>query len=129
MKTVITTLVLVIALVCSTITKAQSTKANTLIVSVENEEGETVLKWKTSREVNTNYFIVEKSTDGINYTQIATVKASGNSVFPHNYQFAYINKTIVPSTFRIVLVTMDSGQIASLPCSNTQPNIENIAVK
>lgn len=129
MKTVITTLVLVIALVSSTTTKAQSVKINQINASIEKEESETMLKWSTSREVNTSYFIVEKSTDGINYTQIATVKASGNSVFPHNYQFADINKTIVPSTFRIVLVTMDGGQIASLPFSNTQPNIENIAAK
>lgn len=129
MKTVITTLVLVIALVYSTTTKAQSVKINQINASIEKEESETMLKWSTSREVNTSYFIVEKSTDGVNYTQIATVKASGNSVFPHNYQFADINKTIVPSTFRIVLVTMDGGQIASLPFSNTQPNIENIAAK
>ncbi len=129
MKTVITTLVLVIALVSSTTTKAQSVKINQINASIEKEESETMLKWSTSREVNTSYFIVEKSTDGVNYTQIATVKASGNSVFPHNYQFADINKTIVPSTFRIVLVTMDGGQIASLPFSNTQPNIENIAAK
>ncbi len=129
MKTVITTLVLVIALVYSTTTKAQSVKTNHINASVENEEGETMLKWSTSREVNTSYFIIEKSTDGINYTPIATVKASGNSVFPHSYEFADANKTIVPSTFRIVLVTMDGGQIASLPFSNTQPNIENIAAK
>jgi hypothetical protein len=129
MKTVITTLVLVIALVYSTTTKAQSVKINQINASIEKEESETMLKWSTSREVNTSYFIVEKSTDGIIYTQIATVKASGNSVFPHNYQFADINKTIVPSTFRIVLVTMDGGQIASLPFSNTQSNMENIAAK
>lgn len=129
MKTLITTLVLVIALVCSITTKAQSAKANTLSVTVENEEGETLLKWNTSREINTSYFIVEKSTDGINYAQIATVKASGNSVFPHSYEFADINKTKVPSTFRIALVTMDGGQMVSLPFSNTQANIEGIAAK
>ncbi len=128
MKNLTTILAISIILVCSTV-KAQPVTNNHINVSMENEEGETILKWKTNKEVNTSFFIIEKSTDGINYTQIGTIKASGNSVFSRSYEFIDIYKTKTPSTFRIVLVTMDGGQIASTPISNTQTNIENIAVK
>ena len=43
------------------------------------------LDWKTASETNNDYFIVEKSTDGINFTPIGLVKGSGNSTINHNY--------------------------------------------
>lgn len=38
-----------------------------------------VLDWKTNVEINNDYFEVEKSTDGINYTPILEVDGAGNS--------------------------------------------------
>jgi len=37
------------------------------------------LTWQTSTESNTNQFIVERSSDGINFSPIGTVKAAGTS--------------------------------------------------
>ena len=45
------------------------------------------LDWKTASETNNDYFIVEKSTDGMNFTPIGLVKGSGNSTINHNYSF------------------------------------------
>lgn len=39
----------------------------------------TYLQWKTATEINSDYFVVERSTDGRNFTQIAVVNANGNS--------------------------------------------------
>ncbi|OQP57569.1 SprB repeat-containing protein [Niastella populi] len=36
-----------------------------------------VLKWKTAEEANTSHFDVERSTDGVHFTTIQQVKASG----------------------------------------------------
>jgi hypothetical protein len=38
-----------------------------------------LLKWSTAMEINSDYFIVEKSIDGINFNEIGRVAAAGNS--------------------------------------------------
>jgi hypothetical protein len=43
------------------------------------------LKWQTATEVNLNYFVVEKSTDGINFSEAGLVFAKGNSTEKTNY--------------------------------------------
>ena len=45
------------------------------------------LKWATSVEKNTNYFVVEKSTDGKNFSEAGLVFAVGNSTQTVNYMF------------------------------------------
>lgn len=50
--------------------------------------GRTVnLNWTTATEENNNFFTIERSTDGINFTEIATVQGSGTSETMHNYSF------------------------------------------
>src|SRR6202035_5154257 len=46
-----------------------------------------LLQWTTSQEVNSDKFIIEKSTDANHYNAIGTVKAQGNSSTTSNYQF------------------------------------------
>jgi hypothetical protein len=43
------------------------------------------LNWQTSAEINNAYFIVERSTDGINYSGIGRVNGHGTSTIQHNY--------------------------------------------
>ncbi len=44
-----------------------------------------LLKWQTASEVKTNYYIVERSLDGINFIKIANVNANGTN--SGNYQY------------------------------------------
>ncbi len=46
-----------------------------------------LLQWQSTNEINTSYFSVQRSRDGINFTGIGKVKAAGNSVSPNNYSF------------------------------------------
>lgn len=46
------------------------------------------LRWTTSSEINVSHFIVEKSTDGINYTDAGMVFAYGNATDQTNYSFS-----------------------------------------
>lgn len=61
-------------------------------------DGKTVqLKWETATELNNNYFQIERSTDGINFTTLGKVKAVGNSNTLQRYDFtdpapAYVNQ-------------------------------------
>lgn len=43
------------------------------------------LKWTTSSELNNDYFTIEKSRDGIDFTAILNVKGAGTSSLPSNY--------------------------------------------
>jgi hypothetical protein len=46
------------------------------------------LNWQTANEQKTDYFLIERSTDGYNYSTIGRVKAGGNSNTLLNYYFA-----------------------------------------
>lgn len=45
------------------------------------------LKWITASEKNVSHFVVEKSTDGKNFSDIGTVFAFGNTTQTQNYSF------------------------------------------
>lgn len=46
-----------------------------------------LLTWSTATEQNTDYFSVRKSTDGKTFTEVAKVKAVGNSVAVQKYSY------------------------------------------
>ncbi len=50
-----------------------------------------VLQWETAQEQNSDVFVIERSTDGQNFTAIDRIAAAGNSVLPRRYQ--YTDKT------------------------------------
>lgn len=51
------------------------------------ESGLTTLNWSTASEINNDYFIIEKSTDAINFFPIGTIQGNGNSNVVINYSF------------------------------------------
>ena len=51
------------------------------------KKGLTNLAWTTASELNNNYFEVERSSDGYNFTAIGIVKAKGNSNSRFDYTF------------------------------------------
>jgi hypothetical protein len=46
-----------------------------------------LLTWGTASEQNSSYFNIEKSSDGISFTQIGKINAAGNSASPLRYSF------------------------------------------
>lgn len=46
------------------------------------------LQWTTVTEINTKNFVVQRSTDGVHFTNIGTVNAAGNSTQKITYQFS-----------------------------------------
>ena len=51
----------------------------------------TVSNWQTANEINTNQFIIERSNDGANFTDIGSVNALGNTGINNHYQYTDIN--------------------------------------
>lgn len=71
------------------------TQAFQSIITVEqftallNAQGQKIeLKWTTSNESNMSHFIVERSTDGKNFTNAALVFAYGNTAGASTYSFS-----------------------------------------
>jgi Reeler domain len=46
-----------------------------------------LLQWETAQEQNSDVFVIERSTDGQNFTAIDRVPAAGNSTLPLRYQY------------------------------------------
>jgi hypothetical protein len=51
-------------------------------------EGVAGLEWKVALEINNDHFTVEKSTDGIHFFSIGTVKGAGNSTATKTYTYS-----------------------------------------
>ena len=51
-----------------------------------------VLNWSTAVETNNNYFVIERSTDGVNFTTIGTEKGNGNGNSDRLSQYTYTDK-------------------------------------
>lgn len=54
-------------------------------ISPSKPAGTALVAWITTTEINTDYFIVNKSVNGISFSEITRVKAVGNSSVPQNY--------------------------------------------
>ncbi|HSZ24263.1 MAG TPA: discoidin domain-containing protein [Cytophagaceae bacterium] len=73
--------------------------------TVQTKNGGAFLQWSTASEHNSQYFEIMKSSDGINFTVIGTVKASGNASNIHDY--SYQDNTGISGITYYKLVTVD----------------------
>lgn len=66
------------------------------------------LKWTTATEENFSHYVIERSTDGKNYSQVATVFANGNTsqTSTYNYQDSYVSSSTGVIYYRLRLVEM-----------------------
>ena len=134
MKTLITIVALTISLYYSFASEAQTLNPNTMSITIENEDGMVNLKWETQREINTRYFNVERSIDGINFVKIGTVNAGSSTMFPRSYEFNDVLSADNSKqyTYRVVLVNMDGLAIVSNAVNlnqNLGDTVSNIAQK
>ncbi len=81
------------------------------------------LNWSTASELNNQYFSIEKSIDGINYTSIATIDGAGNSQSIKNYNYtdadALVNSN--KNYYRIKQIDFN-GEFSYSPIAFAQSN-------
>jgi len=56
--------------------------------SAKSANGTVQLQWVTSSEINNDYFTLEKSQDGENYSELAKVIGAGNSTVENVYEYS-----------------------------------------
>jgi len=83
---------------------------------------EVTLSWITASEFNNNYFVIEKSRDGVNWNTIHTEQGAGTSFQKLNYVFVEENQTEMESYYRLSQVDIDGENEVFNPifvgCSN-----------
>ena len=70
-----------------------------------------LLNWKTTNEINTSRFLVERSIDGTHFNQIGIVNASGNTTADVNYTFKdfdVANQSSQNVFYRLKMVDIDA---------------------
>lgn len=73
------------------------------------KDGLVELKWSTASEINNDFFVIEKSTDAINFFPIATVQGSGNSNSFISYSYADQNPNFATTYYRLKQVDFDGN--------------------
>lgn len=66
-----------------------------------------VITWKTSSEINSNYFEVERSTDGNKFIPAGRAGAAGNTTTERSYTFTDISPAAGVNYYRLKSVDLD----------------------
>ncbi|WP_431214006.1 LamG-like jellyroll fold domain-containing protein [Puia sp. P3] len=72
-----------------------------------------LLTWQTAQEQNSSNFVVERSTDNQNYTELGTIAASGNSAAPVNYSYTDNSPVTGSNYYRLREVDLDGKSMYS----------------
>ncbi|HVU56514.1 MAG TPA: LamG-like jellyroll fold domain-containing protein [Puia sp.] len=88
-------------------------------------DGQAYLQWQTGQEENSKEFIVQRSTDGINYSDIGSVAAAGTSHTQRTYNYTDATPATGVNYYRIKERDLDShitySSIRTLHFSATSP--------
>jgi hypothetical protein len=79
------------------------------------------VNWTTASELNNDYFVVMRSTDAINFEEVARVKGAGNSTQLNSYKVTETNLKPATYYYRIKQVDVD-GKFAYSPVRSINLN-------
>ena len=122
-------LALLITITSFSFAQNNSNKENNITFNVEIEDGVCVLNWESNREVNTSYYLIEKSIDGKNFETLSTQKAGSSTYQWTSYSFEDLNANNANSQYRITLVKMDGSTVSTLSNLSLEENVAEAIVK
>jgi len=89
-----------------------------------------MLQWETTTEENNSHFSVQRSTDGINFTDMALIEGQGTTSNIHNYQFADRFPASGRSYYRLKQVDFNGqfeySEVVSVVYENTMPELSAV---
>ncbi len=68
------------------------------------------IKWETAMEINSSYFILERSRDAVNYKSIANIEAAGSSSSKITYSFTDESALFGTNYYRLSQIDKDGTQ-------------------
>jgi len=88
------------------------------------------LTWQTASEMNNEYFEVQHTSDGINFTSIGFVNGNGTTTSLQSYQFEVDDRSLLSGYYRLKQVDFDGAfqysPIRSVNCQNNTPFVQII---
>jgi fibronectin-binding autotransporter adhesin len=101
-----------------------------LSIGGHNVDNDNYINWSTAEEVNTDYFIIENSVNGIDFFEIGRVRAAGNSSVIEKYNFTHQNISSTLNYYRIRQLDIDGRfTISKIIRINAAPtNTEKISL-
>jgi hypothetical protein len=79
-----------------------------LFVQVKRDEnGFVLVTWATATEKNADYFAIERSVNGKDYSEVGRVKAAGTTIFRQDYAFTHETPLLGRSYYRLKQVDFD----------------------
>lgn len=91
----------------TTVTVNSALPVEWLYVKGQRSGNTNVIQWGTATEQNTDYFSVERSEDGSQFTSVGKVTAAGNSTTVKDYSFNDVNIPSGPAYYRLKQVDKD----------------------
>ncbi len=85
------------------------------------------LSWTTASESNNDYFAIERSSNGVEFSQIAKVNGAGNSLTTLNYNYNDVNPISGLSYYRLKQVDFNGKFSYSEICSVTNNGDGNVS--
>ena len=79
----------------------------------KERDGNVELTWRTAQEIDSDYFAVEHSTNGVDYTELSRVQAAGSSTEPRKYVFVHESPATGENYYRLRQVDLDASFIYS----------------
>jgi hypothetical protein len=94
---------------------------------VSRQDNTSLITWSTASEINSDYFEIEKSADGENWTSLGKVAASGNSNLQRQYSFIDQSPFVGNNYYRLKQVNTDGsylyGPVKLLKFDNSISNV------
>ncbi|MBR4583239.1 MAG: T9SS type A sorting domain-containing protein [Bacteroidales bacterium] len=72
-----------------------------------------LVEWTTATEKNNDFFVLERSTDAVNFKEIARIAGAGNSIEPISYAYTDYGVRSGDNYYRLVQVDYDGTSTAS----------------
>jgi hypothetical protein len=76
-------------------------------------KGQALLQWQTAQEQNSRDFTIERSSDGVKYSDIGSVEAAGNSSNPIDYSFIDVAPVNGRNYYRLRETDLDGAYMYS----------------
>jgi acid phosphatase type 7 len=103
------------------ITSTLAVTINKYNVALKNNK--VLVQWTTQQEVNSDYFTIERSADGLNYEMVMVISGKGNSDTPTDYEFVDNNPLEGTSYYRLVATDKNGdAKIAGVRAVNYRMN-------
>lgn len=96
MKAVASVIVLILGL-------AQSVNANIVLTNftLAQTDGNVLITWTTASETGNDFFSIERTTDGINYTAVGSIDGAGTCAFTNEYSYSDEHPAVGVNYYRL----------------------------